>query len=237
MAIKNKDFIEIEFTGKIKETEKVFDTNDKEAAKAAGIFDEKAKYRPIIICVGEGDVVKGLDESFIGKEAGKSYTIEVPYDKGFGAKNPKLVKLMSLAKFQKENVQPMPGLQLDFGGTMGTIVTVSGGRVMVDFNHPLANRNLSYDVKIKRIVTDDKEKLEGFLDFYLGKKQEVGLKEGKAKITTKEELPEEVKKAIKEKAMARIAAIKEIEFAGEKKPEEKKEAAKPEEKPKEEEKK
>ncbi|MBU2589278.1 MAG: peptidylprolyl isomerase [Nanoarchaeota archaeon] len=223
MAIKNGDFIEIEYSGKIKATGKVFDTNISKEAKDANIFNEKANYGPIIICVGEEDVLQGLDEALVGKEEGKKFSVDIPAEKGFGKKNPKLVKMMALDKFHKENIRPVPGLQLDFGNMVGTIVTVNGGRVMVDFNHPLANRELTYDVKINKIVKEDKEKLQGFLEFYLSTKDlEVELKEGKAEIKTKKELPEEIKKVITEKVNKRIPNIKEVNFSTTAKKEEKK---------------
>lgn len=213
MAIKQNDFIEIEYVGKIKETGTIFDTNEAAAAKKGGFFNEKATYAPIVICIGEGDVVKGLDEALVGKEAGKELNVEVPAEKGFGKKLPNLIKMMSLAHFQKENVQPIPGLQINFGNAVGTIRSASGGRVMVDFNHPLAGRNLAYEVKIKKILTDDKEKLKGFLEFYLDTKDvSVEIHEGKAKVTTKVELPEGIRNAIKEKLAKRLPSIKETEF-------------------------
>jgi len=223
MAIKNGDFIEIEFAGKVKISGQVFDTNISKVAKEANVFNEKSDYSPIIICVGEGDVLKGLDEALIGKEEGKEFSVDIPADKGFGKKNPKLVKMMALDKFHKENIRPMPGLQLDFGNMVGTIVTVNGGRVMVDFNHPLANRELTYDVKILRLVKEDKEKLKGFLEFYLSNKDvEVDLKEGKAEIKTKKEFQKEIKEIIKEKINKRIPNIKEVNFLSTAKKEEKK---------------
>jgi FKBP-type peptidyl-prolyl cis-trans isomerase SlyD len=218
MAIKKGDFIEIVYTGRVKDTNEVFDTNDAESAKKAGKYDAKASYKPIVICVGETDVLKGLDESFVGKEPGKSYSIDVPAEQGFGKKLPQLVQMMSLAKFQKENIMPIPGLQLNFGDATGTIKAVSGGRVMVDFNHPLAGKNLAYDVSIKRVITDDAEKLNGFLEFYLGTNEiSAELKEGKAEIKTKFEMPEQVKRAIREKVLKRIPSIREVSFIEEKK--------------------
>ncbi|MDI6738445.1 MAG: peptidylprolyl isomerase [Nanoarchaeota archaeon] len=209
MALKKGDFIEIVYTGKIKESGKVFDTNDKEAAKKDGLFSEKSKYEPIAICIGEGDVVKGLDESFEGKEAGKEFRVEVPAEKAFGKKDAKMYKLVPASVFRGE-MQPVPGMPVQFQNrASGVVKTVSGGRILVDFNHPLAGQDLVYDVKITKHITDDAEKLKGFLKYYLGE-ADVEVKEGNAVI--KAEVPEPIQKALVEKAMKRIPSLKEIEF-------------------------
>lgn len=215
MAIKKGDFIELSYTGRILESGKVFDTNDESAAKKEGVFNAKMKYEPIVVCVGEEDVVKGLDESLEGKDAGSSYSIEVPAEKAFGKKDAKLYKLVPAAIF-KDELRPMPGLQVTFNnGQSGVIKTVSGGRILVDFNHPLAGHALKYDVKIVKQVTDDAEKLKGFVKFYLGMDDAaVELKEGKATIAMKTAMPAEIQKLVKEKAMKRIPALKDVEFAG-----------------------
>ncbi len=214
MAIKNNDFIELEYVGRVKSNGKVFDTNIEKEAKEAGVYNEKATYDPIIITVGKQDVLKGLDEALVGKEEGQEFSVDIPAEKAFGKKNPKLVRMMGLAKFQKENIRPVPGLQLDFGNNMiGTIVTVNGGRVMVDFNHPLANRELSYEVKINKIIKDTKEKVKGFLEFYLDKKDlELDVKENNVEITTKQEFPDEIQKKIEEKIKERVPEIKTVKF-------------------------
>ena len=54
MTIKEKDFVEIEYTGKITDSNIVFDTTSQSDAKAAGIFNPQTEYKPMIICLGQG---------------------------------------------------------------------------------------------------------------------------------------------------------------------------------------
>ena len=61
MAIKNGDFIKLEFTGKIKETGDVFDTTNEEIAKESGILVENKEYGPIPIVVGGNHLLKAID--------------------------------------------------------------------------------------------------------------------------------------------------------------------------------
>ena len=136
MVINKHDFLELEYSGKIKDTDDVFDTTVEKVAKDNNIFNSNIKYGPVIICVGEHQVITGLDEELIGKDLGK-YTINIPMEKAFGKKDGKLLKLIPLRKFKKEKIQPMPGLQVQVDESTGIVKTVSGGRVIVDFNHPL----------------------------------------------------------------------------------------------------
>lgn len=162
-SIKEKDFVEIEYTGRIKEDSIIFDTTDEKIAKDNGLFDQKMPYAPVSICIGQNMILAGLDENLIGKEAGKSYTIELNPEKAFGKKDPKLLKIVNTNVFRKENIDPVAGLQVNIDGMLGTIKTVTGGRTVVDFNHPLSGKDVVYEVKINRIITDDSEKIKSFV--------------------------------------------------------------------------
>src|SRR3989344_1222392 len=142
--IKKNDFVEIEYTGRLKESNAVFDTTQEKVAKENDLYDKNADYSPLIICVGENHILRGLEEQMIGKETGKEYAFEVSSDNAFGRKDPKLIQLVPTNKFRQQNIQPFPGLQLNIDGVFGVVKTVSGGRCLVDFNHPLAGKDLVY---------------------------------------------------------------------------------------------
>lgn len=225
MKLKKGDFIQINYVGRLKETNQIFDLTDEELAKKENIHQEGAKYKPIIICIGEGDVVKGLDEGLIDKEIGKSYTIEISPEDGFGKKDAKLIKLVNTNIFLKQNINPVPGLQVNIDNVIGIIRTVTGGRTLVDFNHPLAGRALFYEVKILKKITDDKAKLEGLLSYHLGiDKPDVKVEKGTAKINS--EVPEMFRKQLEEKIKKLVPSIKKIEYKKEEKEKEKKEEPK-----------
>ncbi len=192
MKIKDKSFVEIEYTGKTKEG-LVFDTTDEKISKDSGIYDEKMEFGPVTICVGEQHVIKGLDKNLIDKELG-SYKIELIPEDAFGKKSAKLIQLISTSKFKQQEIMPMPGLQVNIDGIIGVIKTVSGGRTLVDFNHPLAGKDIVYDVKINRIVTDPKEQIKSFLKIGLNLKDvEVKVENNKADVLLQKDIPEEIK--------------------------------------------
>jgi FKBP-type peptidyl-prolyl cis-trans isomerase 2 len=222
MPIKANDFVEIEYTGRLKEDNLIFDTTDEKIAKEHEL--PKAQYGPVVIVIGQGQMLKGLEEQIIGKELG-NYKVEISAEKAFGKKNAKLIQLVPAKKFTDQKIQPIPGLQLNIDGMVCTIRQVTGGRVMVDFNHPLAGRDVVYDIKIKAIVTDKKEQLKAVFAMLLNMAPEKMDVEGsKAKIVLKVELPKELvpelQKKIKELTGidAEISAAKKEEKAVEKKP-------------------
>lgn len=210
MALKNKDFIEIEYTGRLKENNLVFDTTEEKIAKEAGIYDQKTKYSPVKICIGEGHVVKGVEERLIGKEIGE-HKFELKPEEAFGKKDAKLIQLVPTKKFIDNKIQPVPGLQINIDGVMGTVKTVSGGRTIVDFNHPLSGKEITYELKINRIISDLNEKAKITLDWFgLGdSKQE--LKEKELTIKTKEEIPKEIKEQL-EKKIKEILELNKVEI-------------------------
>ena len=206
MKIKKGDFIEIDFIGKIKESNTIFDLTEESEAKKHDLYNPKQIYKPIVLCIGENEIIKGLDEELINKEPKKSYSIELSPEKAFGKKNPKLIKLIPTSAFKKQNITPFPGLQLNMDGIVGTIRAVSGGRIIVDFNHPLAGKNLIYEIKINKIITDDKEKVKSILKF-----DKFELKNNE--LTIKQQPPEKIQEAIKKQIKKHVKNIKKITFS------------------------
>ena len=138
----------------------VFDTTDPEVAKKSGL-DKNVK--PVIICLGKNVILPGLEAALVGKEIGKDYSIELEPENAFGKKDTKKIELIPTAKFKKEGMQPQPGMQVNIDGQLAVIKRVSGGRTLVDFNHPLAGITVTYDIKIVREVSEPGEKLSAFI--------------------------------------------------------------------------
>tara|TARA_Y100000310_G_scaffold343987_1_gene454390 strand:+ start:1436 stop:2107 length:672 start_codon:yes stop_codon:yes gene_type:complete len=199
MPLKDKEFIEIEYTGKTKEDEIIFDTTDEKVAKDNELFNEQVTYGPVIVCLGEGHIIQGLDKLIIGKEPG-DYSFDILPEDAFGKKDPKFIQLIPSSKFAKQGIKPMPGMQVNVDNHMGIIKTVSGGRTIVDFNHPLSGKEVVYTVKIIKKITDTKKQVEALLKLaFQMKAPEVKEEDGKFKVLFEHELPDEVKKSIKDK--------------------------------------
>ena len=192
-SIKKGDFVELDYTGRLTEEGIIFDTTEPGVAKENNLQNPPESYQPIVICVGQKQVVKGLDEQLDGKELNKQHTFNLTAEEAFGKKNGKLVQLIPTSKFKKQNIQPMPGLQVNIDNHLGLIKTVSGGRTLVDFNHPLAGKNVTYTVTPKRVVTDTKEKVASFIKAQLNQPTEVTIEKDTAnvKIEAFKQLPKE----------------------------------------------
>ncbi len=214
--VKKGVFVEMEYTGKTEEGF-VFDTTDERIAKENGLDSNKKKFEPIVICVGKGHVIEGLDKALPGKEVGKEYDIQLAPEEAFGKRTPYLIKLVSLGQFKRHKVNPTQGMQVEIDGQTGLIKSISGGRVLVDFNHPLAGKNIYYNIRINRIVEDNKEKIDAILKIRLGLPNvESKIEEGKAILNLNFELPPQIKESLDKEIKDCTKNIKEVEFTGKK---------------------
>ncbi len=206
--IKNNDFIEIDYTGKFADDKEVFDTTKEDVAKANDLYDpdSKAKFKSMIVCVGQGQVIQGLDTALVDKKVSDEFTVEIKPEEGFGKKDAKLIQLVSANEFKKQNVRPMVGLSVNIDDSMGIIRSVSGGRVIIDFNHPFASKDLIYEVKILRKIEDKTEQIKIITKSFFNIESEVKIDNNKAEVKLKipanipkESFNDEIKKVISDK--------------------------------------
>ncbi|NYZ76245.1 peptidylprolyl isomerase [Candidatus Micrarchaeota archaeon] len=163
--LKDGDFMKVSYTGRTA-TGKVFDTTSAEKAKEAGLPEEGRKYAPVLVVIGKGHVVKGLEESLKNMSIGEQKSIELSPENAFGVRDPNLVRILPLAEFKKRDLDPFPGMMLDLDGVKGIVKSVSGGRVMVDLNHILAGEKITYDVKVEEKLTETNPKIQAVLDSF-----------------------------------------------------------------------
>lgn len=155
------DFVEIKFTGYTDGN--VFDSNVEEDLKKVS---PESKPEKTIVVIGQSMVVPGLDKALEGKELNKEYKISLTAKEGFGDRNRELVKTIPLSVFTKQKINPYPGLALMLDNNLARIITISGARVITDFNNPLAGKSVEYKFTITRKVTDLSEKAEAFFIYF-----------------------------------------------------------------------
>lgn len=201
MKIKNNDFIELDFVAKIKETGEIFDTSSEEEAKREGLFqeNEKARFKPLKICVGQGMVVRGFDKAIEGKEAGKEYEIELKPEEAFGKRDNKLVRIMPVSAFKERGLEPVAGMMLALDNFLVKICAVTSGRVIVDFNNPLSGRHLVYKFKINNLIGDLREQLLILSKLFIGIEPEINIENKKAIISLNVKLPPQIEEEFKKK--------------------------------------
>lgn len=188
MVLKKGDFIEIEFTGKVKEGD-IFDSNIKEDLKNANLNFEP---KPFMFCLGEGMFPKGIEDFLVGKEIGE-YEIELTPEKAFGNRDPNLVKVLPTKVFKENKLNPVPGAMFNFDGKMAKILSVSGGRVISDFNNPLAGKIVIYKIKVLRRVNDLNEKAKSLIEFLFKRDLNFEIKDKRIVIKAEKELCEFIK--------------------------------------------
>ncbi len=158
MALQKGDFILIDYVAKVKETNEVFDTTNEEIAKKEHLYKEGEIYEPKLVVIGEGWVLKALDETLPSMELGKNKPTEIPPDKAFGPRDPEKIKRVPLRQLLAKEITPTIGLRIEFNGKMATIRSVGAGRVLLDFNPTLAGKTLVYEVTIqKKLETTDEQ--------------------------------------------------------------------------------
>lgn len=189
MPFKEKDFVELDYTGFIKDTKDVFDTTDAATAKEHHLSGSTPG--KVVICLGRGYLMAGLEKRLIGREPG-NHRVELSAQDAFGKKNAKLLVLIPTQNFIRDGVQPQPGLPVEIDGKMGRVKAVTGGRTIVDFNHPLSGRDVYYDVTVHKVVTDAKEKVAAVVRMLLKLEAQVTVDKDDATVSFKQELPKEL---------------------------------------------
>ncbi len=207
MPLKANEFVELDYTGFIKENNVVFDTTSSELAKKSNLV---GKPGAVIVCLGRGHLLKGLEAAIIGKELGK-HRIELSADNAFGKKNPKFINLIPTSNFINNQVRPQPGLPVEVDGKMGIVKAVAGGRTIVDFNHPVSGKDVVYDVTIHKIVTDTQAQAASIVKLWLGAQASVTVTKDEAAIAFKVEIPKQLQEFIT-KELTETTAIKHVKF-------------------------
>jgi FKBP-type peptidyl-prolyl cis-trans isomerase 2 len=201
---KKNDFVEIEFIAKTKEGV-VFDTTLIEEAKKAGLVSEeelkrpeiKNKFKPLRVCIGQNQILKGFENALEDKETGKDYDVELKAKEAYGQRDSKLIKTVPLTAFEE---MPQRGMIVNVNGMMAKVIAITGGRVMIDLNHPLSGKDILYRFKILKIIQDNKEKIESIFDNINLKPESIEIKEtDKKAIVATKKIDENSKKFLKEK--------------------------------------
>ena len=183
-AVNKGDFIMVDMTGSSVETGEVFDTSSEETAQAEGLFEEGRTYGSRLVIVGDGYVLRGLDEKLPGTAFDEDVEIEVTPQDAFGVRNPEDIETVPYRVLRSKGINPYVGAELEIDGRTAIVRSVGAGRVQVDYNHPLAGRKILYKLKVVEHITDEKDKMRALLGRrFLGiETKEFNLKKTKKKL-------------------------------------------------------
>jgi peptidylprolyl isomerase len=163
MSLQKGDFILIDYVAKVKETGEVFDTTMEETAKKEHLYKEGEIYEPKLVVIGEGWVLKALDENLTTMEIGKTTSVEIPPEKAFGPRDSEKVRRVPLRHLTAKGITPSLGMRLEYDGKMATVRALGAGRVLLDFNPPLAGKTLVYEVKVQKKLETLNEKIAALI--------------------------------------------------------------------------
>ena len=163
MSLQKGNFILVDYVAKVKETGEVFDTTFEETAKKEHLFKEGDIYEPKLVVIGEGWVIKALDENLTTMEVDKASVVEIPPDKAFGPRDPDKVKRVPLRQLLAKDITPTLGKRVEYGGKTATVRAVGAGRVLLDFNPALAGKTLVYDTTVKKKLETKDEKIAALI--------------------------------------------------------------------------
>lgn len=148
MEVTENKVVSIHYTGKL---------ND------GSVFDSSEGRDPLLFIFGTGMIIPGLEEGIKGLKVGDKKTVEIGFEKAYGPVMEEAKQEVPKSQLPTE-VEIKVGMQLAAQGPQGaipvTVTEVKDDVVVVDFNHPLAGKDLTFEVEIVEVREPTKEELE-----------------------------------------------------------------------------
>jgi peptidylprolyl isomerase len=119
------------------------------------VFDSSLEREPLEFKIGEGMLIPGFEEAVKGMQVGQSKTVTIPAAEAYG---PHLDDLIIVVEREQlpEGLEPEVGQILEATQEDGrtdvvTVIDVSETTITVDANHPLAGKDLTFEIKLVEI--------------------------------------------------------------------------------------
>jgi len=137
---KNGDTVQVNYTGKLAD---------------GTVVDSSVGREPLEFTLGVGQVIPGFEKAVLGMKVGEKKTVTIPVDEAYGPHHDDLVAEVPREKLP-EDITPEVGQQLgvkrtDGGTSIVTIISVSDNTVTIDANHPLAGKDLTFEIELVKI--------------------------------------------------------------------------------------
>lgn len=118
-------------------------------------FDSSEGRSPLEFEVGAGQVIKGFDDGVVGMKEGDKKTIHIPVEEAYGEKSDDMIIEFPKEQFPPD-MKPEVGMQLNLRGQDGrnfpvVISDVKDDVVVLDGNHPLAGKDLIFDIEMVEV--------------------------------------------------------------------------------------
>lgn len=135
------DRVKVHYTGKLED---------------GTVFDSSLEGEPLEFTIGSGEIIPGFEDEIIGMEEGEKKTFTIPTDKAYGPHREELMLTVGRDEFPPD-IQPSEGQQLQLRQPDGrvfyvVVIEVNEKTVTLDANHPLAGKDLTFDVELVEIL-------------------------------------------------------------------------------------
>jgi FKBP-type peptidyl-prolyl cis-trans isomerase 2 len=168
--VEEGDFVLLKMTARTQKG-KVFRVSSEEDAKKAGIYEEekanKGHYTPEFVIIGKpGFLNEGLTETIKDMNYFQKKSVKIPPTKAFGKREPQKIERIGIAKFRKLNDGKNPEYGQDYTnkkGQRGVVTNILQGKVIIDYNHPLAGQSIDYNLEIIDKIEAFDDKIEYFM--------------------------------------------------------------------------
>ncbi len=122
----------------------------------SSVFDSSAGRDPLEFTIGSGQVIPGFDEAVKGMKVGEKKTVTIPAEEAYGPRFDDMTAEIPLDKMPSgqtpEVGQRLLALQPDGRQAIVTIISISDNVVVVDTNHPLAGKDLTFEIELVKIL-------------------------------------------------------------------------------------
>jgi peptidylprolyl isomerase len=137
---KKGDTVKVHYTGKLED---------------GTVFDSSVEKAPLEFTLGNGNMIAGFEKAVLGMEIGDSKSARIPFQEAYGERRDEM--LVEVPKTQiPEEIKPEVGQQLSIkqqdGSAVPVVVTeVDQDKIILDANHPLAGKDLIFDIELMEI--------------------------------------------------------------------------------------
>ena len=138
---KTGDTVKVHYTGKLDD---------------GTVFDSSADRDPMEFTIGEGQLITDFEQAVIDMNPGESKSIKIPHDNAYGPHRDEMLMVVDRSQFP-EDLDPRIDQKLqvkhpDGESSVVTVVDITDANITLDANHPLAGKDLTFEIQLTEIV-------------------------------------------------------------------------------------
>ena len=140
-VVKNCDTVKVQYTGQLED---------------GSVFDSSVQREPLEFTLGQGQLIPGFEKAVVGLKVGDSTTANIPSAEAYGEPNPQMIIEVEKSQLPAD-LEPEVGVQLQLNQPDGQVIPVQitkveGDNVTIDANHPLAGKDLTFNIELVEIA-------------------------------------------------------------------------------------